>query len=350
MEEEKKEVIGETKKDLEVKEEIEDIEEDKIEKEDLESIEEKKEEEIIEKVEDEKPQEPEKKSFFKKISDAVTKKSISESKFQEIFWDMELAMLENNMAVEVIEKIKEDLRENLVDQKHSRREISEVVLKSLKSSIEGLFDVDTIDLIKNAKKKNPYVVVFLGVNGAGKTTSIAKVTNLLKKNDLEVVIGACDTFRAAAIDQLEEHANKLDVKMIKQDYGSDAAAVAYDTVEHAKSKGKDVVLIDTAGRLHSNKNLMEELKKLIRVVKPDLKIFVGESITGNDCVEQVKQFNDAVGIDGIILSKADIDEKGGAAISVSYITGKPILYLGTGQEYDDLEVFDKDKIIRSIGL
>ena len=165
-----------------------------------------------------------------------------------------------------------------------------------------------------------------------------------------VVIAAADTFRAAAIDQLQLHADKLNIKMIKHDYGSDAAAVAFDAVKHAEAKKIDVVLIDTAGRIHSNINLMDEMKKIIRVAKPDLKIFIGESITGNDCTEQAKKFNEAIGIDGIILSKADIDEKGGAAISISYITGKPILYIGTGQEYKDIKEFNPEMIMENLGL
>jgi len=173
---------------------------------------------------------------------------------------------------------------------------------------------------------------------------------MFQQNNLSVVMAAADTFRAAAIDQLQLHADKLGIKLIKHEYGSDAAAVAFDAVKHAEATKKDVVLIDTAGRLHSNVNLMDEMKKIIRVANPDLKIFIGESITGNDCVEQAKKFDEAVGIDGILLSKADVDEKGGAAISVSYVTKKPILYLGTGQEYEDLQAFDKNKLLASIGL
>ncbi len=165
-----------------------------------------------------------------------------------------------------------------------------------------------------------------------------------------MVLAAADTFRAAAIQQLEEHANKLGVKIIKHDYESDPAAVAFDAIKHAESKGIDIVLIDTAGRQHANKNLMQELEKVIRVNKPDLKVFIGESITGNDCVEQAKQFNETVGIDVIVLTKADVDEKGGAAISISYVTGKPIIYLGMGQTYDDLVPFNKEKILESVGL
>ena len=174
--------------------------------------------------------------------------------------------------------------------------------------------------------------------------------NLLKQNGKSVVMAAADTFRAAAIDQLQEHADKLKIKLVKHDYGSDAAAVAFDAIKHAEAKGVDVVLIDTAGRLHSNTNLVDEMKKIVKIANPDLKIFVGESITGNDCVEQATQFNEAIGIDGIILSKADIDEKGGAAISISFVTQKPILYLGTGQEYKDLKPFNAKELLASLGL
>ncbi len=182
------------------------------------------------------------------------------------------------------------------------------------------------------------------------TTTIAKVAKMFQDNDKSVVMAAADTFRAAAIEQLQQHADKLGIKMIKHEYQSDSAAVAFDAVKHAEAQGKDIVLIDTAGRLHSNRDLLDELKKIIRVSKPDFKIFVGESITGNDCVEQAKEFDEAVGIDAIILAKADIDEKGGAALSVSYVTKKPVIYLGTGQKVDDLKEFKKEDIIKSLGL
>jgi fused signal recognition particle receptor len=219
----------------------------------------------------------------------------------------------------------------------------------LEKSIEELF-VPGFDLVKRAKSKKPYVIAFIGVNGSGKTTTLAKVAHMFQKEGMSVVIAAADTFRAAAIQQLEEHAKKLDIKLIKHDYNADPAAVAFDAIAHAKAKGIDVVLVDTAGRLHSNDNLMKELHKLVRVNNPDLKLFVGEAITGNDCVEQAKVFDEAVGIDGIILAKADVDEKGGAAVSVSFITKKPILYLGTGQTYDDLTPFKKEIVVESLGL
>jgi fused signal recognition particle receptor len=303
---------------------------------------------VEEKPAEEAPEE--KKGFFGRIKEAITTKKISAEQFDEMFWDLELALLENNAAVEVIEKIKTDLKGDLVDKPIPRTKVQETIVTSLRKSITDLFPVQPPDLPGIVKQKKPYVVCFVGINGSGKTTSIAKVAHMLKSHGMSVVLAAADTFRAAAIDQLQIHADKLGVKLIRHDYGSDPAAVAFDAIKHAEASGKDVVLIDTAGRLHSNTNLMDELRKIIRVAKPDLKLFVGESITGNDCVEQAQQFNDAVGIDGIILAKADVDEKGGAAISVSYVTKKPILYLGVGQEYKDLQQFDKDKLLASIGL
>lgn len=301
-------------------------------------------------AEDESPRE-ERTGFLGKLKDAFTKKSLTAEKFDELFWELELAMLENNVAVEVIEKIKNDLRDELTSGKVSRMGIEDMITTRLRQSIEELFDVPTFDMVERIRAgPKPFKLCIIGVNGAGKTTTLAKIVHLLQKNDLSCVVAASDTFRAAAIDQLREHTDRLGVKLISQGYGADPAAVAFDAIKHAEAKAIDVVLIDTAGRLHSNTNLMQELEKVVRVSKPDMKLFVGEAITGNDCVEQATVFNKLVGIDAIILSKADIDEKGGAAISVSYVTGKPILYLGMGQTYDDLVPFDKEKIVDSLEL
>ncbi|MDO8740599.1 MAG: signal recognition particle-docking protein FtsY [Candidatus Woesearchaeota archaeon] len=349
----------ETKEEPETKpEEKEEIKEKPAEKEikKIEPTEEEKEhEEIKEEAkaeEKEIEEEPEKKGFFKKISEAITKKAISEERFDELFWDLEVVLLENNVAVEVIEKIKNDMKKEVVEKKIDRFKIEDVIKRTLKNSIEDLFKVENIDLIKKIKEKKekPYVMIFFGVNGAGKTTNLAKVINFFKKNGLSCIVAASDTFRVAAIEQLEKHCEALDVRMIKHGYGADAAAVAFDAIQHARANKKDVVLIDTAGRQHSNENLMDEMKKIVRVTKPDLKIFVGDSLTGNDAVEQAKQFNESIGIDGIILTKADVDEKGGAAISTSYITKKPILFIGVGQKYDDLKVFEPEMVVRGLGL
>lgn len=300
----------------------------------------------------EKPTETEKQpesGFFGKLRQAITTKTISAEKFEELFWDLELALLENNVSVEVIHKIKEDLKRELVDIPIPRA-VETKIEETLKKTLASILSFPRIDLLRQAKMKKPYVIAFFGINGSGKTTSIAKVAHYFQRHAKSVVFAACDTFRAAAIQQLEEHADKLGVKMIAHDYGADAAAVAYDAVKYAEKNKIDVVLIDTAGRLHSNTNLMAELEKIIRVAKPDFKVFVGESITGNDCIEQAKTFNELTDLDGIILTKADVDEKGGAPLSIAYTIKKPILFLGTGQKYEDLEEFDKDSILRRLGL
>lgn len=310
----------------------------------------KKKEEVSEPVEEKKVEEEpkkEKKTILEKIK-GIAKSRISEEKFEKLFEDLEMVLLENNVAYEVIDKIKESLKMDIVNVPISS--VKKTIEKSLKESLDEVMSFEKVNLLEKVKEKKPYVILFLGVNGAGKTTSIAKLCNLFQKNNLKCVLVAADTFRAASIQQLEEHAKKLGTYVIKHDYGADPAAVAYDGVKHAEAKNIDVVLIDTAGRQHSNVNLMDELKKIDRVAKPDFKVFVGESITGNDIIEQVKQFNEAVKIDGIILSKLDVDDKGGAAVSVSYVTGKPVIYFGNGQGYDDLEEFDKEKILNNLGV
>lgn len=313
-------------------------------------VKESKEEIKEEKIEQKKEEPKEKKSIIESVKEKVTTTKINEEKFEELFDGLELNLLENNVAFEIVEKLKEDLKMDLVNNPLKRGEIKKTIQESLRRSINELF-VDNINLIEKIKQsEKPFVIVFVGVNGSGKTTSIAKMAKRIIDNKLSCVLVAGDTFRAAAIDQLEEHGNKLNVRVIKQNYGSDPAAVAFDGVKYAKSKHIDVVLIDTAGRQHSNKNLMEEIKKIIRVVNPNMKIFIGESITGNDCVEQAREFNKEVGVDGIILSKVDVDEKGGAAISISFVIQKPILYFGIGQNYEDLEEFDKEKLVKSLGL
>ncbi len=368
----KKEEIKEEKEKLEKKEEkikekvkkkeppkIQELTERKEKEEDIKkiekTIEEPQETKEIPKEEPVKEEAPiqevkEKKGFFKTIKEKITTKKISKAQFEKIFWDLELALLENNVAVEVIEKIKDDLNQEIVDKPLPRGKIEDTITKTLNTSIEQLLKVDSFNLLEKVKSKKPYVICFVGINGSGKTTTIAKVAKLLKDNGLSIVLVAGDTWRQAAIEQIGEWAKKLDLPLVKHTYGSDPAAVAFDGVKMAKARGIDVVLIDTAGRMHSNVNLTEEMKKIIRVAKPDLKIFVGESITGNDCVEQSKKFDEAIEIDGIILSKADVDEKGGAAISISYVTQKPIIYIGTGQELKDLKEFDPSIVTESLGL
>ncbi len=269
---------------------------------------------------------------------------LSEKDLEGPLWELEMALLESDVALPVAESIIDRIKKDLSGQhKKFLRSTGDIAEDALRDSILSTLSARTLDFedyVKNHEK--PLTVVFTGVNGTGKTTTIAKLAELLKEKKYGVVIAAGDTFRAGAIEQLEKHAERLSVKIIKHQQGSDPAAVIYDAVAFAKANKKDVVLADTAGRLHTNVNLMEQLKKISRVIKPDLVIFVDEAIAGNDAVERAKLFNDAVPISGSILTKADADAKGGAAISIAHITGKPILFLGVGQEYKDLKKFDPE--------
>jgi fused signal recognition particle receptor len=203
------------------------------------------------------------------------------------------------------------------------------------------------EIEKKRKAGEIFSIAFVGFNGTGKTTTIAKFGKLLNDKGYKVVIAASDTFRAGSIEQLCLHAENIGIKVIKHNYGADPAAVAFDAINHAKARGIDVVLIDTAGRSEMNRNLMDEMKKLVRVSNPDMKIFVGDSLAGNAVAEQATKFSE-IGLDGSILTKVDADSRGGAALSISYITGKPILFIGTGQGYDDLEPFDPKWLVERI--
>ena len=311
----------------------------------------REEREISEKVlEDIKVEEKKKQGLFKKIFSSITKIKISEEEFKKYSEDLEYLLLENNVALEVSEKIIEELKEKLTGKEFSKKEIEKEIKNALKEIIEEIL-IDPFDLIEKIKqKKEPYIILFCGINGSGKTTTIAKFASKLKKEKISCIMAGADTFRAAAIDQIKKHGEKLQINVITHEYGTDPASVGFDAIQYAKKNKIKCVLIDTAGRIHTSKNLMAEIEKINRVCNPDSKIFVGESITGNDAVEQVKSFDEAVKIDGIILSKADVDEKGGTALSVGYVTKKPVLYLGTGQEYDKLEKFNKQEFIKDLGL
>src|SRR3990172_6230336 len=212
---------------------------------------------------------------------------------------------------------------------------------ALRHAIEKVLAAEKIDFLSLVKESpKPFVVMFVGVNGTGKTTAIAKVTHLLQKNGFGVVIAAADTFRAGAIEQVEVHADRLGAKLIKHKAGADPAAVAFDAVEHARARHRDVVLIDTAGRMQTNLNLMDQMKKIQRVAEPHLVVFVGDALAGNDALEQAKQFHETVGLDGIVLTKIDADAKGGAALSMARTIGKPVVFLNTGQAYEDIRRFD----------
>ena len=294
----------------------------------------------------------EKKSFFAKLKSTLSYK-ITQEEFNKIFDELEMLLLENNVALEVVEDIQKKLSQKLIGKEIKKEDLEKEIKSELKSTLnEILIEPDNpLDVIKlKAKTNEPFVILFFGINGTGKTTSIAKLANLLQKNNLSVVLAAADTFRAASIEQIQIHADKLKVPLIKHDYGADPSAVGFDAIKYAKNHNINVVLIDTAGRMHTKTNLLQEMEKICRVTNPDLKIFVAESIAGNDATEQAKSFHNMIEIDGSILSKADIDEKGGTIISISHATHKPIFYLGTGQEYKDLKLFNKQEFIKKLGL
>ncbi len=276
-------------------------------------------------------------------------KKLKEEKIDEFLWDLEIALMEADVAVDVIEKLKADIKKELVGKKVKMgTDIGGVIEQTLKRSLKKIlnkkFDFDSFI----SECPQPCVIMFLGVNGTGKTTVIAKLAKYLMEHGHTVVIAASDTFRAGAIEQISIHGENLGVKVIKHQAGGDPAAVAYDAIEHAKAKHRDVVLIDTAGRMQTNRNLMDEMKKIKRVAKPNLTIFVGDSLAGNDAIEQARAFDNEVGVDAIILTKIDADAKGGAAISIAYEINKPVIFLGTGQNYEDLMKFDVDWFINRI--
>jgi len=272
---------------------------------------------------------------------------MDEKKLDELLWDFQMSLLESDVALEVAEKLSSDLKERLYGRRFRRGvDLGEVVRDSLKESLREIL-IEGPPLLELMDKK-PFVIVFVGVNGTGKTTTIAKVAHLLMSHGKSVVLAASDTFRAGAIEQLSIHAERLGVKLIKHEKGSDPAAVAYDAIEHARARDKDAVLIDTAGRMETNVNLLDEMKKIVKVAKPDLVLFVGDALTGNSAVEQARRFMEAVPLDGIILTKTDADARGGSAISMAYTIKRPVFFLGTGQEYGDLKRFETDWFLEEV--
>ena len=360
------------------KEEAEEVEEaeDEVPEEVEESVEEAEEsvdEEADEEAEVEEEAEEEKKSkrsFFRRSKkdksddeekeeksggflSFIKEKSISEDDVEDILFELELGLLEADVAMDVSSVVVESVKNDLVGQKIKRSsDIEEYTYQALKNAVAKIIDVEGKSMTELLEEKvaqgEPLVVMLVGINGTGKTTTIGKLSNYYIKKGYTPVIAASDTFRAGAIEQVQYHADNLGVKLIKHEKGSDPAAVAFDAVQHAKAKGKELVLIDTAGRMQTNTNLMDEMKKIRRVSKPDLVVFVGDALTGNDATEQARKFNEAIDIDGVILTKADADSKGGAALSVGYIIKKPILFLGMGQSYDDIKEYDADWMLEQI--
>jgi len=288
----------------------------------------------------------------KGLSNAVNKIVVTElkaDKLRPILDEFRFNLIENDVAVPVAYYITDELEKRLEGVQVKRLgDRTDLVKENLHQVlIEILTTKESVDLLarieEKRKQNEPYTILFVGINGTGKTTTIAKVTKFLMKKGYSVVLSGSDTYRAGSIEQLEEHSKRLGVRMIKHKYGADPAAVAYDAISHAESRGINVVLIDTAGRIQTDKNLMSELSKVKRVVDPDLTVLVIDALIGNDAVLQAEEFHKSVSVDANILTKVDADVKGGASLSVTYVTGKPILFIGVGQEYKDLEAFEPER-------
>ena len=293
------------------------------------------------------------KKAFSNASTGFSEKDLNEKDIEDVLFELEINLLESDVATEVIDSIKDSLKEKIIGSRVEKKNIQNFVKQSLIEFISETFDnagqIDLKDRINEKKSSNqPFIIVFVGINGTGKTTSLAKVANMLKNEKFSVVIAAADTYRAGAIEQLREHTNRLNLKIIAQNYGSDPAAVAKDAVLYAQSHKVDCVLVDTAGRMQTSSNLMEQIAKITKVVNPDMKIFVGDSLAGNDTVNQAREFHKQVKFDCSILTKSDADARGGAALSIVKVTSSPIIYVGVGQEYDDIVKFSKKTFLENV--
>ena len=292
---------------------------------------------------------------FSSAAKSIGQKEISSKILEDTLLDLQIALLESDVAQEVVDSLSDKLKKDLLGLKLEKGQQAEDLIQSrFKQAVAEIFaragHIDMIEKImakKNAKG-GPYSIVFLGINGTGKTTTVAKVANMLRKSGLSVVVAAGDTHRAGAIEQLSQHCERLSIKVIAQRYGADPSAVGRDAQEYARKHYVDVVLVDTAGRMQTSKNLMDEMSKIVRVVKPDAKLFIGDSLAGNDTINQAREFFQYTNFDGAILTKVDADAKGGSAISIAHITSKPICYIGIGQGYEDIIRFDPDKFIETL--
>ena len=292
------------------------------------------------------------KGFLKKVTEKVTTKKISENKFEDLFQDLQIALLENNVALEVVDKIKADLKEELLNKALKRSEIEAEILKSLKNSISEILTPPEFNLLEQIKKTEspPYVILIIGYNGAGKSLTCARLGYYLKNKGFKPVLSAADSFRASGREQTQEYGKMAEIPVITDLNTQDSCSIIFDTIKHAKAKDYDVVIADTSGRIQNNQDLMGELKKISRVNNPDATILVVDSLTGSDVVSQAAEFDKNIAVDALILTKTDVDEKGGAFLSATYVAKKPVLYIGSGQNMQDFEEYNKEKILENMGL
>jgi fused signal recognition particle receptor len=290
-------------------------------------------------------------SFVDKVKILIVERElvVSEKDIAEALEELEMTLLESDVALPVTDAIISKIQAGLVG-KHRKigESVDSIVVGALKSALLEVLGkgFDLPAYIKSHEK--PVKILFTGVNGTGKTTTVAKIGSFLKNQGFSIVIGAGDTYRAGAIEQIEVHAERLGIKIIQHQSGADPSAVLYDTVQYALAHKTDVVLADTAGRFHTKANLMSQLDKIRRVMKPDLVIYVDEAVAGNDAVVRAAEFDKTVGADAIVLTKADMDSRGGAAISIAHTIGKPLLFLGTGQAYEDIMPFDPSAVVEEL--
>ncbi len=283
------------------------------------------------------------KDFSDSVKSAVAEKELDEETLDPLLEELRLKLLQSNVSLEAAEAIEEELRDELLGQEVKRTSVQQTVDGAVKKVLLELLD-DSFDFEREIEKADePPVIFLIGFNGSGKTTTAAKLAGMLENRG--VVLGAGDTFRAASIEQLKEHGEALGVEVVAHEYESDPAAVGYDTVEHAEKDGS-IAIVDTAGRSHADRNLMNELEKMIRVNEPDISFLVVDALAGNDVVEQANAYEGM--FDAVIVTKMDVDENGGAIISISQKSGKPVAFLGTGQGYEDLEQFDKEEFVDRI--
>jgi fused signal recognition particle receptor len=295
------------------------------------------------------------KKAFSRAAKGIAQKELTEKILDDVLLDLQIALLESDVAQEVVDDISAKLKRDLLGLKlEKEQDATKLVQSKLQAALAEIFaHTNRFDLIERIRAKKeakggPFVIVFLGINGTGKTTTVAKMANLLRKAGFSLVVAAGDTHRAGAIEQLEQHTNRLSLKLVKQRYGADPSSVGRDAYDHAKKSHLDIVLVDTAGRMQTSKNLMDEMGKIVRVVKPDVKLFIGDALAGNDTINQAREFFQYTNFDGAILTKVDADAKGGSAISIAHITSRPIIYIGVGQGYDDIIPFDSNKFIESL--